>query len=296
MFGILLGVVTSAALLLQPGATDRRRLGLRLLAINGGTVVAVALTPLGPQLLAAPFTVATNAAGLADEWAATPLSNVFSITTAGSILAIAILWLLRPRQRPLWHYAWLALSAGLTLYMWRLVPLGAMLSAPLLAEALQSVLSGGREHVGRRERLGLLGGLSAALLVAAVVCSGPAGRSSFEYPSGMRPIDQALSAVPDHTVVLADFGVSGWLLWTHPQLVPTADLRMELYPSDYLQRYVSAASAAPGWQGFVKQTGARYALVERTSAIGDALAREQRWQPIATTSTFVLLAAPGPAS
>jgi hypothetical protein len=42
----------------------------------------------------------------------------------------------------------------------------------------------------------------------------------------------------------------------------------------------------------VRDVHARYALVERTSALGDALVREQAWRAVATSPDFVLLAAP----
>jgi hypothetical protein len=293
VFGILVGVVTSVALVCQADPAGRRRIGMQLLLVNAGTTLAVALTPLGPGLLTAPFTVADNAASIAEEWAATPLSNAFSITTAAAIMVTALCWLVRPARRPWWQYAWLGLSAALTLYMWRLVPLGAILCAPLLAGALQSILTGVREGVDRRERVRLLCGLAAALLVAGVVCAGPAGPKAVDYPTGMGSIDRALSAVPQRSVVMNDFGISGWMLWTHPQLVPVADLRVEIYPTDYLTRYIDAENAAPGWEAFIRETGARYALVERRSAIGDALVHEAQWAPVATSTRFVLLSAPG---
>lgn len=295
MFGIGLGLVTSLCLLTQP-TPDRKRLAAHLAALNVGTVIAVSVTPLGPRLLTAPFTVANNAASIAEEWAATPLSNAFSITTMTAILATVVCWVMRPARRPLWQYAWLALAGALTLYMWRLVPLGAILAAPLLASALQSVMTGAREAVRRRERIGLLGAAGAAVAVAALVCAGPAGPRAFGYPLGMTRIDRALGAAPAHTVVMADFGVSGWLLWTHPELVPAADLRMEMYPTAYLHSYISAGNADPGWQAFVDHIGARYALVERTSAIGDALVHERHWTAVATSPMFVLLRAPGVSS
>jgi hypothetical protein len=291
MFGILVGVVTAACLVLQQ-PDHRRPLAWRLAALNLACAAAVAVTPLGPRLLLAPFTVANNAASIAEEWAATPLSNAFSITTAGAILVTAVCWLLRPWPRPWWQYAWLALSAILTLAMWRLVPLGAILCAPLLAGALQSMLRATRERVDRRERVGLLTGLAAGMLVAALVTAGPSGAKAFDYPTGMGAIDRALSTVPAKSVVMDDFGVSGWLLWSHPELVPAADLRMEIYPTDYLRRYIAAGNAAPGWEAFFTQIGARYALLDTKSAIADALVHEQHWTPMARSSMFVLLRAP----
>ena len=101
MFGLVLGVVTSAALVPQ-----LRRDGsakpflLRATALNAACLAAVALTPLGPRLLLAPFTVAANAADVAQEWAPTPVSNAFTFTTVAAIVATAVCWLARP-VRPL---------------------------------------------------------------------------------------------------------------------------------------------------------------------------------------------------
>ncbi|MFC8504255.1 hypothetical protein ACFUC1_18000 [Pedococcus sp. NPDC057267] len=294
MFGILLGVVTSLALVPRAVRMGTLRTHLtRSAALHAASVAVVALTPLGPRLLLAPFTVAGNAAGVAEEWAPTPVSNAFAITTVGAIVATAVCWLLRPSRRPMWQYAWLGLAVVLTLSMWRLVPLGAILTAPLLCSGLQGVLTGDREGVTRRERRGLVAGVVAAALVAALACVGPHGRTAFGYPEGMRAIDTALDHAAPHSVVMADFGVSGWLLYAHPELTPAADLRMEAYSPAYLARYLDAGNAKPGWQAFVDGVGARYALVERTSAIGDALAHERGWRTVATSAQFVLMAAPG---
>ncbi len=89
-----------------------------------------------------------------------------------------------------------------------------------------------------------------------------------------------------------DFGVSGWLLWTHPDLVPAADLRVEIYPSGYLRQYIDAGNGKPGWQSFLTHIDARYALLDKTSALSDALIHEQHWTTMASSSDFVLLHAP----
>ncbi|QGN56698.1 hypothetical protein [Nostocoides sp. HKS02] len=183
MFGILVGVVTAVCLVLQQ-PDHRRALAWRLAAVNVASAAAVAVTPLGPRLLLAPFTVANNAASIADEWAATPLNNAFSITAVAAIIVTAVCWLLRPWPRPSWQYAWLALSAALTLAMWRLVPLGAILCAPLLAGALQSMLGATRERVDRRERVGLLAGLGGGGARRGAGLCGAGGHQGLRLPHG----------------------------------------------------------------------------------------------------------------
>jgi hypothetical protein len=133
---------------------------------------------------------------------------------------------------------------------------------------------------------------AASALVAALVCATPAGSASSAYPVGMARIDRALAAVPARSVVMDDFGVSGWLLWTHPELAPAADLRVEIYPSGYLRQYIDAGNGKPGWQSFLTHIDARYALLDKTSALSDALVHEQHWTTMASSSDFVLLQAP----
>ncbi|MDU0312666.1 hypothetical protein RKE38_03140 [Phycicoccus sp. M110.8] len=293
MFGILLGVVTTLALahaVVRSGSW--RGPLLRLGILHAASVVVLALTPLGPRLLLSPFTVAGNAHDVADEWQATPVTNPLAVAALGLIVLTAVCWLLRPARRAWWQYAWLALATVLVLVMWRLVPLGVIIVAPLAAGALQPLLTAGREPVTRRERTGLAAATAVALVVAAVVCAGPQGSRAFAYPGSMTAIDADLSRAPSGSVVMVDFGVSGWLLWAHPDLTPTADLRMESYSRPYLHRYIDALAAKPGWQRYLSEVGAHYALLERESALSDALLHEGGWRAEASSGRFVLLASP----
>jgi hypothetical protein len=293
MFGVLLGVVTTVALLptLARAGSLRSRL-VPLALLHAACVVALALTPLGPRLLLTPFTVAGNAQDVADEWKATPVTNPYALAAVALVVLTALFLLLRPQRRPGWWYAWLGTGAVLVLGMWRLVPLGVILVAPIATAATQALVTGVRERVSGRERSALVGATVAALAVAALVCAGPQGPRAFAYPGAMPAIDAGLSRAPAHSVVMVDFGVSGWLLWSHPTLTPTADLRMESYSHSYLHRYLDAAEAKPGWESYLQDVGASYALLERGSALGDALVHEAGWRTEASSRQFVLLASP----
>jgi hypothetical protein len=255
-------------------------------------LAVVALTPLGPRLLLTPFEVATNASMIAEEWRATPFNNIFSVTAVAMVVACAVLWAARPEPRPWWQIGLLAFAAGTTLWMWRLVPLGTIAAAPLLAGAIEDRLSAAREPVTRRERMALLSGFLVLAVAAGALSAGQLGATASRYPSGMTPINQALESVPPSTVVLDDFGISGWLLWAHPDLSPVADLRGEIYGHEYLSQYKDALAAAPGWRDFVDRTGAKVALLEKDSALADALKNRAHWTPAATTKDFILLERP----
>lgn len=296
MFGLAVGALVVGADMVQRRGWTRdetRRVGL-LWALCLATVMA---TPLGPALLAAPFQVASKAVTVADEWRPTPLNNVFAWAAVLELGLCVWLWVRSPRRpvrdRPLWQPALLVFATFCTLWMWRLVPIGAISAAPLLAQALQHRISGRREDLTRRELRGLSTAVGALLAVAALWSATPAAGSAARYPGDVRTIDAALDRLPPRTVVLDDFGFSGWLLWRHPDLVPVADLRGEIYSRAHLTAYESALSAEPGWRRFVEGTGARGAVVSRKSAIADALQERAGWRVVARSEEFVLLVPSG---
>ncbi|WP_406831799.1 hypothetical protein ABEG17_02990 [Pedococcus sp. KACC 23699] len=292
MFGLLLGAVMSVFLAVRP--RDHRPDRRNLVALNVACAAVLAITPLGPRLLTVPFDVAGNAAWIAEEWRATPLNNVFAFATLGLFLVTALLWVRRPQARPPWQYAVLALGLGMALWMWRLVPLACILGAPLFASALQHALGRPAELRGRREwRVVALAGLVAAL-VAAGTAAGPKGAAAQTYPGRMDGVSARLDALPAGTVVLNDFGVSGWLLWEHPDLHPVVDLRVEIYSAEYLRSFIRTEQVRPGWQDFIARVQPDVALVARDSALGDALVHRLGWRPVASSKDFVLLAPDSP--
>jgi hypothetical protein len=171
--------------------------------------------------------------------------------------------------------------------MWRLVPLGSIAAAPLVAEVLQDIVGARREASTRRERRSLLVSLAGLLAFGAVVATA-SGASSAAYPGSMKAFDRPLAQLPAGSVVLDDFGVSGWILWAHPDLRPVADLRGEIYDTRYLLDYRDALSAKPGWQAFVTRTHPDVALLATDSALSDAL-RGQGWVTVSSNHDYVLL-------
>ena len=292
-FGLLVSAVILVAIFADPAMRPSRRETAGLIGLWGACLVAVAATPLGPRLLASPFLVAGNASMIADEWRPTPLNNVFSWTALLMLVLCAALWVLRPRRRALWQVALLCFAAGCVLWMWRLVPLGCIAVAPLLAGALQEHLGALREPFSRVERRSLLIGPALLLAVGAAICATPVGSDAQHYPGDLGPIDGVLADLPPHTVVLNDFGISGWMLWAHPQLEPVADLRGEIYSGEYLAAYRDAMAVKPGWTDYLARTSPEFALLERRSAVADALVHRLHWTKLAATDEFVLLKSAG---
>jgi hypothetical protein len=292
-FGLLVSGVFLAAIVLDPATRpDRRRSG-QLVGLVAACAAVLALTPLGPALLLTPFDVAANAAGLAEEWRATPVNNIFALAALGMGIATALAWLLtRHRPRP-WELAQLTLSLALTLVMWRLVPLGAILAAPLLATALQPLVGRAREGWSRRERRAVLASWAAALALATALAAGSVGATAQQFPGKVGTVDAALAELPAGTVVMDDFGLSGWLLWKHPSLKPVIDLRVELYSPEHIAAYRRTERVEPGWQDLLTKTRASYAVLRTDSALRGALQDRLGWSAVATGGDYTVLRAPG---
>jgi hypothetical protein len=90
-------------------------------------------------------------------------------------------------------------------------------------------------------------------------------------------------------VVLDQFAISGWLLWAEPHLIPVADLRSEVYSSEYLTAYRNNESVGPGWRSFITRTGATAALLSEDSALADALQHQLHWRVTGRDNGYVLL-------
>jgi hypothetical protein len=104
-------------------------------------------------------------------------------------------------------------------------------------------------------------------------------------------LNTELRALPSGTVVYNTYALGGWLLLTHRQLDPVIDGRTEVFSVAYVDRYVRSLQALPGWSSTVRSSGAQVALLERDTALSDALER-QDWREVGRDNGYVLLRAP----
>jgi hypothetical protein len=284
--GVLTGLVVIAGL-----ALDRRldrRTAARLLAVPALSVVAAALTPVGPRLLLTPFEVSSNAAQFVQEWQPTNTRDIFVAITLAMIALAVLPWIRGTSVRPWWQIALAAAAVVFTLAMGRTVPVGAIIAAPLLASSLQEL----RGHPARpltRRGMSAWAGLVAAAAIVAVPIAGAQAQRPDGWPEGLRP---QLAAIPAKTVVLNDYTAGGWLLWAEPHLTPVIDLRSEIYSKAYLQEYVRTQKVAPGWQQLLVRTRPRYALLTADSPLQVALQERLRWTRVGQDAGYVLLKAP----
>jgi hypothetical protein len=257
-------------------ALDRRlsrSVFLKLSGVIAGSLVAACLTPVGPRLLLTPFEVATAAGPLVNEWQPSSARD-FTTGTVLVMLALVVVVALRSGvRRPWWQITLTAMAFGYTLLMNRTVAVGAVLVAPLLAEALQQLQRSSPCPLTRRGRWGIasvfVGVLALAIPLAPILAGTPDG-----VPG---KLSASLKALPAGSVILDDQPQSGWLLYTQPHLRPVIDLRSELYDPNYLRRFNDAMAVKPGWEQFVRKSGASAALVPEGAPIIEALTERLGW-------------------
>jgi hypothetical protein len=265
------------------------RIGLagaaRLGAIPVLSVLGAALTPVGPKLLVAPLAV-NDYTKFVSEWGPPDIREIFVLATLAMIVATAVGW--SRRRATSWSDILLWILALIwTLLYARTVAVGAVLLAPLFAEALQAAIRRSPEPATRWEGTVLGGGILGAVVVAAILAPRIANRPE-RMPTSL---DGRLDALPAKTVVFNEYQVGGWLMWRHPQLKPVVDPRTELYDIAYFRHYVATRQGQPGWQMFIDQTRATTALVPQTSSLGEVLKGVLHWRETGRGDGYILLEA-----
>lgn len=279
--GPMVGFVVLAGLALDGRLA--KQTGLRLLMVSGVSVVAAALTPVGPALLEAPFAVA-GVGGFISEWQPPSFRGPAPAAAASMVALVIMVWARSSTRVPWASIALLGLGAAWILLATRTVAVGAVMVAPILAASLQELLGRAAQTESRRERRTLDGiALATAILLLAVVprtAPEPAG-----VPSGL---DAALDGLAPG-VVFNSYELGGWLRWRHPQLEPVVDGMTEAYSVEHLRAYAVAQAAAPGWEQVFQDWSPDMALVPERSPLALALQEHGRWLIVDRDDGYVLL-------
>ena len=234
-----------------------------------------------------PFKVNAAVSSFVQEWQPPTVRNPLLAVFLGSVLVVVVLWS-RAGGTPPSRVLLFTMAVVCALWMARLIAVGAILLAPLFAEGLQNLRHRHRTGWKVREiRMWVLLALSATALAVAMaptVAARPA-----KVPVSLAP---ALGAIPAGTTILSDHALSGWLMWTQPDLKEAFDLRSEIYSAEWIRRFQSALAVRPGWQDYLADTQARYALLPDDSPLGLALGERLAWTRTARGQGFTLWARP----
>lgn len=276
------------------GLAAERRLdrgaALRLGAVLVGSLAAAALTPLGPRLVLTPLTVGESGRQFVAEWLPSSVRTPTVALVLAMLAAVYLIWVLGTRPQRWQVLLWVA-GLAFTLSMQRTVPIGAFLAVALLGTAWTGRPRSVERHaapLAPRECLVMLAAATAAVALAAPLSVARAERAR-GVPTALT---HSLRALPTGTVVLAEGDVSGWLIYTSPQLRPVMDIRAESFSAQHLGRYLDTMHVEKGWDGFVRDTRSSAAPVPTRSPIALALTEQLHWRSVGTDAGFVLLERP----
>jgi hypothetical protein len=285
--GVLVGFVVVAGMQLDRRVTPIQSLRLLLLPTLG--LCAAALTPVGPKLLAAPFMV-SKLSPFIMEWQPPNFRQPCALFTATMLMLIAVSWARRGQVR--WSEILLfVLACAWTALSLRTVAIGAVMAAPLLSAAMHGWITARpvAPLVGR-ERASVVAWPAVGLVVLTVLAG---SRSASQPPLGPT-VESALTRLPEKAVVLNDDKFGGWLEWRHPNVAPVVDTMEDAYTPAYLVQYINAVRLAPGWESFVRRSGARYALLSPSAPLAVELQKHWGWRAVASGQSGVLLVGRAP--
>ena len=287
--GAVIGLVVVSVLLLTRRARGRSARDLAALVV--ATVMVVALNPVGPRVLLAPFVVGARSAYII-EWLRTDLATPAPLVAVLTWSTVVLL-MVRAQRYDAVRLSLLALSAFFIWYSTRTVSIGGVIAAVMLADALQRLVSreGGVGRAGRRE----VGALLAWSTVCLVALAAATPRTSGRVDSVPVAFDARLDRLPSGTVVFNNYEVGGWLAWRHPGLEHYVDPLADAYPVAHLQRYVEAINAEPGWQRIIHASGAQAAVLQQGVPLTAAL-EARGWQAEDSSRGYVLLMPPATGS
>lgn len=284
--GVGFGVVTIAGL-----ALDRRltRVSARqLLAVPALSLVAAAVTPVGPALLLTPLIVGRDVRDFVGEWQASSAHDPATIVTLCMLALVALSWARSRRSPPWWQIAHLFVAFVATLAMQRTVAIGAVVAAPLLAQALQGWRGTPATALPRRDTLAWIAMGVSALLIAVPLAGTLASRPA-DVPIRLQ---SALGNLPPGTVVLEDVNMSAWVGWVAPQLRPVKDSRSEIFSRKQHHDYARLVAAAAGWDTILDRSEATWALLRTGSPLAAALNEREDWVTVSADRGYSLMRRP----
>lgn len=284
--GALLGVVVSIGIAVDHRLSARRVLGL--VSVPVISVVAAALTPVGPNLLFAQLAVGERTP-LIPEWGPTSFREVPAIVAALFVAALVVLW--SRRHRVAWTpVAMLLLGSAWILTVDRMVAFGVIIVAPLFVRAFTDVMTPptGTERPGRAEVMTVAGVAAACAVALAFVVPHTAQR-----PAAVPVVfSSSLADLPSESAVLVEDHIGSWIEWRFPELNPVVDGMFDAYPVAHLRQFMAFRSLNPGWQEFVKNSHASVAVLVDGSPLSAAMQAQLGWRVVKRTEGWVYMAAP----
>jgi hypothetical protein len=268
---------------------------LRQAAVVIGSVVIVAVNPVGLGVLEAPLRV-NDTAQYIQEWQPTNFTSPAALGALAMIAGTAALWAVN-RGGLTWPRLLLLGSALFwTWYAGRTVAVAGLVVAPLFADALDRLVRTGKDGAPprdtslarRRSEVRFLGAVAGAATVVVTILA----PTTSDKPGGVpTSLDGTLDRLPAGTRVFNTYELGGWIAWRHPDLQQYIDGLITPYSEKHAREYTTAESTSPGWYGVVRASKAPVALLPIDSALASAL-EKRGWRRTARGTGYVLLGAP----
>jgi hypothetical protein len=279
--GIMLGAAATLGLLMDR-RVDLRGAG-RLLTVPLLSVAAALATPLGLRILDT-FRTVQAVSPFIQEWRRPELTQPSTMAMIVLMFVVGAIWLLRSDLRTWGGAGMLLVGLAWGFAYARSVAVGAIIVAPLAAQALDRVLGRRRPGWGREPRL--LAVLVAVTVAVSALAAWIGPRDPIGVPTGL---SGSLGSLPARTVVYNDDSLGGWLMWSFPNLEQTADTRAELYGPERARSYLQVMSTGNDWQTLFDRDHPTAVLVAARSPLARALASDRRWVVAGRDRGFVLL-------
>lgn len=284
IFGVAIGVLCTAAVLVGGRATRRQALNLMAVSLASGLVVL--MTPIGPRLALAALTV-NDRTQFITEWQRTSFSTADPWPAVAMVLLAGAL-LVATRRLTTASGLLLAMAMFLIAYATRTVDVGAVIAAPILTGALSAIVTSDAHADRRRERI-FLGTVAVISLATVAIMAGPrVDRPGSNFPNDLDP---ALDALPRGTTVFDSTALGGWLAWRHPDLNVVIDGLFDAYPVHHIRDVRDASLGRPGWEQFMDRTSSNAALIDEGGAL-ESLLRSAGWAEVGQDAGYVLLVRP----
>jgi hypothetical protein len=297
--GVAYGFAGVVAVIVRRRATPRQVASLAGVAV--ASLAVVLLNPIGLGVLKAPFAV-NGGAKYITEW---QHPHPFTAEPLGAWLMIAltlVVWAITRRGVTTYGVLLLLSAVFWAWYAERTVIVSALVSAPVLAGALDALLRPARaddradevaDALSRPGRLGrpelLVIGVAAALSLVGLAIAVP--HTSRLPGSVPLALDAGLDRQQPGSPVLNDYALGGWIAWRHPDLNQYIDGLATPYSPQHDEDFHTIESQGPGWYRLVEQSGAQVALVESDTTLRRALER-RGWRDDGSDAGYVLLLTP----
>jgi hypothetical protein len=254
----------------------------RHVLLAAAAVLAAAVTPVGPQLIAQPLRV-HSAAHAISEWLPTVLWQrslaPYLITLALLVVALAR----RPRSASWATVTWVLAVAAFSMIASRNVAPAMILLAAPLARALDELI-----ELPATARVPLAAPGAVALVGVGFAIGGTATENVIASSEPTRLVRE-IAGLPAPRHVLTDYPVGGLVTGLQPKASVGIDGRTDNYSPSYVAAYLDTIRLRGDWQGMLARLRPDCALLPNDAPMTHVLVAEYAWSTVDHQAGYVLL-------